>query len=178
MRLACVRHAASVDSEPGSNSRLKPVAGTLRRRPDKSRLCPRLKRRHLTYENNQAKPDFFSRLARSTICQRSLRTYRLGGALLDRGPDCVARIVLELVAPALTAFSDSLNRFCANLLNLSNFHLPVKPGRSHRLRPLDHNIGGRSSQPAPACPERRSPSQKHRAAQNFQISTGSMCPSH
>src|SRR5947209_13341081 len=25
VRLACVRHAASVDSEPGSNSRLKPV---------------------------------------------------------------------------------------------------------------------------------------------------------
>jgi hypothetical protein len=24
VRLACVRHAASVDSEPGSNSRLKP----------------------------------------------------------------------------------------------------------------------------------------------------------
>src|SRR5947207_15657045 len=29
VRLACVRHAASVDSEPGSNSRLKPVNETL-----------------------------------------------------------------------------------------------------------------------------------------------------
>src|SRR5205823_9815827 len=32
VRLACVRHAASVDSEPGSNSRLKPVRNISRRR--------------------------------------------------------------------------------------------------------------------------------------------------
>ena len=35
VRLACVRHAASVDSEPGSNSRLKPDSTpTLRRGPE------------------------------------------------------------------------------------------------------------------------------------------------
>ena len=33
VRLACVRHAASVDSEPGSNSRLKPEICSLRNRP-------------------------------------------------------------------------------------------------------------------------------------------------
>ena len=33
VRLACVRHAASVDSEPGSNSRLKPEIYSLRSRP-------------------------------------------------------------------------------------------------------------------------------------------------
>ena len=36
VRLACVRHAASVDSEPGSNSRLKPVASSARRRSSES----------------------------------------------------------------------------------------------------------------------------------------------
>jgi hypothetical protein len=54
----------------------------------------------LPCENDQAKPDLFSRLARSTNCQRSLRTFRLSGALLDRGPDCYAQDVLELVALA------------------------------------------------------------------------------
>ena len=33
VRLACVRHAASVDSEPGSNSRLKPDVSSSRKRP-------------------------------------------------------------------------------------------------------------------------------------------------
>ncbi len=39
VRLACVRHAASVDSEPGSNSRLKPDASPGRRRS--ARVRPR-----------------------------------------------------------------------------------------------------------------------------------------
>src|SRR5208283_617189 len=34
VRLACVRHAASVDSEPGSNSRLKPENACQRRSAD------------------------------------------------------------------------------------------------------------------------------------------------
>ena len=39
VRLACVRHAASVDSEPGSNSRLKPVICSERtNRPSARRL--------------------------------------------------------------------------------------------------------------------------------------------
>ena len=33
-RLACVKHAASVRSEPGSNSRLKPVAWRSNKKPD------------------------------------------------------------------------------------------------------------------------------------------------
>jgi hypothetical protein len=40
VRLACVRHAASVDSEPGSNSRLKPVPPP--RRVEGEAICPRL----------------------------------------------------------------------------------------------------------------------------------------
>src|SRR5206468_5442011 len=45
VRLACVRHAASVDSEPGSNSRLKPE-NVPRRRSRNSRPCPKTGRRN------------------------------------------------------------------------------------------------------------------------------------
>src|SRR6476661_8014008 len=38
VRLACVRHAASVDSEPGSNSRLKPVVSRRSQRDGISRI--------------------------------------------------------------------------------------------------------------------------------------------
>ena len=41
VRLACVRHAASVDSEPGSNSRLKPE-NVLRRRSEDNHQARRL----------------------------------------------------------------------------------------------------------------------------------------
>jgi hypothetical protein len=61
VRLACVRHAASVDSEPGSNSRLKPDASPLRRRSEKvwPHPDPGLLRRPdaLPCETDQAKPD-------------------------------------------------------------------------------------------------------------------------
>ena len=71
VRLACVRHAASVDSEPGSNSRLKPVVsltGSQGRLPS-----PRSKSAgmDLTCEIVSSKSDrVVSRLARSTDCQR------------------------------------------------------------------------------------------------------------
>ena len=71
VRLACVRHAASVDSEPGSNSRLKPVVsltGSQGRLPS-----PRSKSAEmdLTCEIVSSKSDrVVSRLARSTDCQR------------------------------------------------------------------------------------------------------------
>src|ERR1017187_3213067 len=81
----------------------------------------------LPCENDQAKPDLFSRLARSTNCQRSLRTVRLSGALLDRGPGCYAQDVLELVALAEVTSYSNPRRFCANLLKISSIHHPVKP---------------------------------------------------
>ena len=64
VRLACVRHAASVDSEPGSNSRLKPDD------------CDRVRRHHhhLVSMSLDVKPEHHhSRLARSTCCQRPFR---------------------------------------------------------------------------------------------------------
>ena len=44
VRLACVRHAASVDSEPGSNSRLKPES-VLQRRSENNRRVQKTRRR-------------------------------------------------------------------------------------------------------------------------------------
>jgi hypothetical protein len=59
------------------------------------------------------------------ICQRSLPATRLSGAVLDRGPG-LRRGVLELVAHSDLCFESSYRCFCANLLNLSDFHLSVK----------------------------------------------------
>src|ERR1017187_6960376 len=122
----------------------------------------------LPCENDQAKPDLFSRLARSTNCQRSLRTIRLSGALLDRGPSCYAQDVLELVAlTEVTSYSNP-RRFCANLLKLSSIHHPVKPNLLLCLRPPKLIVGGSSSLQIPIGHRKgEAPFQKHRTAQNI-----------
>ena len=70
VRLACVRHAASVDSEPGSNSRLKPenLFGT-------NKFAVSRSGRQLSCEYVQTlSPNIsISQLARSTFCQRPIR---------------------------------------------------------------------------------------------------------
>ena len=69
VRLACVRHAASVDSEPGSNSHLKPESVWVDRRPP-SAVTKVLSCEYVqTFDPNIC----FSRLARSTFCQRPIR---------------------------------------------------------------------------------------------------------
>ena len=73
VRLACVRHAASVDSEPGSNSRLKPdveFSDGGQRILDCARAITA--QGTLPCENDQAKLDRFSRLARSTLLSKIL----------------------------------------------------------------------------------------------------------
>jgi hypothetical protein len=82
----------------------------------------------LPCENDQAKPDLFSRLARSTNCQRSLRRFRLSGVLLDRGPGCYARVSPNLLRSLVSRFDRVFRRFCANFLNLQDFHNRVKLG--------------------------------------------------
>ena len=90
VRLACVRHAASVDSEPGSNSRLKLFVGSplteVSERPTASALlylnCFR--------EQGACRCYYFVRMIKPNsitshdwhvqpICQRSLRVIRLSG---------------------------------------------------------------------------------------------------
>ena len=100
VRLACVRHAASVDSEPGSNSRLKPDVSPLRRRSnwvDRPAHLHLEGRRHLTCENDRAKPDHISRLACSTNLSKILEGGPPKRYPLDRGPDS-RPAVLELDA--------------------------------------------------------------------------------
>jgi hypothetical protein len=133
VRLACVRHAASVDSEPGSNSRLKPdVNPSLTEVRSGSTAPAHLFRRRgctqalLPCENDQAKPDPFSRLACSTNLSKILEGSPPERALLDRGPSCYAGVSSNLLRSPISAFYSIFRRFCANLLMLSNFQPCVK----------------------------------------------------
>ena len=126
VRLACVRHAASVDSEPGSNSRLKPDAIPVDGGqhglavPQASQL-----QGTLPCENDQAKPDRFSRLARST----NLSKIHYGDSP-ERGRGSSDRICIRASSNLFCAGNRRryylLRRFCANLLNISNFAVSVK----------------------------------------------------
>ena len=98
VRLACVRHAASVDSEPGSNSRLKPDAKPARRRSADSAVPVRLSFEKsagtLPCETDRAKPDPMSHDWHvQPDCQRSLRKLGLsrfpfGSRLKPEGLSC------------------------------------------------------------------------------------------
>jgi hypothetical protein len=63
-------------------------------------------------------------------------------AVLDRGPGCYAKVSSNLLRRPLLAYYCILRRFCANLLNLSDFHLHVKLNRFSPPRPLKHDVGG------------------------------------
>ena len=128
VRLACVRHAASVDSEPGSNSRLKPVVvpsdGGRNRFDSSAHHCAR----RVTYLVRMIKPNLIVShdWHVQPYCQRSLRAVRLSGALLDRGPGCDARVSSNLLRLARFSLSSGHRHFCANFLNLSKFRCRVK----------------------------------------------------
>ena len=103
VRLACVRHAASVDSEPGSNSRLKPDVVPLRRRSNWVDRPAHLLAKgagtllvRMTEPNPITSHDWHVQ----PICQRSLRVVRLSGTPWDRGLD-LRPAVLELGAHRL-----------------------------------------------------------------------------
>ena len=142
-RLACVRHAASVDSEPGSNSRLKPDVVSLRRRSNGDRPFP-----HSPVSRQGVQGTLLVRMIKPNLihshnwhvqpnCQRSVRAFRLSGALLDRGPDCYAKVSSNLMRMAKTALFSTLGRFCANFLKLSNFLLYVNHLFSSHLYPVE-----------------------------------------
>ena len=103
VRLACVRHAASVDSEPGSNSRLKPDIDPPRRRSkwtDRARAAfsRKVQPGALPCETDQAKPDRISRLARSTNLSKILEGDPPRRNPLDRGPDSRPVLSSNLIA--------------------------------------------------------------------------------
>jgi hypothetical protein len=77
---------------------LKPDVSTLRRRSVCfDCICARKQQMLLPCENDQAKPDPFSRLARSTNLSKILASIRLSGLVGSR-PRMLLRGVLELVA--------------------------------------------------------------------------------
>ena len=140
VRLACVRHAASVDSEPGSNSRLKPdvnpslteVRLGLTASALKAQTC-------LPCENDQAKLDLFSRLACSTLLSKILESGPPERCPFGSRPGLLRQGVLELVAHVDFAFNRIFHRFCANFLNLLNLRLSVNLFSSFVLRPLQRH---------------------------------------
>jgi len=106
---------------------LKPDVLPSRRRSEMVRRCLRFRAQALLpCENDQAKPDHISRLARST----NLSKIRVGCPPerdpLGSRPGLLRQGVLELVAPADSAFYRTHCRFCANLLNLLIFGPHVK----------------------------------------------------
>jgi hypothetical protein len=154
VRLACVRHAASVDSEPGSNSRLKP--DRLPRRADAAVRPPRRTDSHFceiartetqTSQIQTGSPPSaertvrsfnFSRLARSTCCQRPFhltpeRGDSVGGEPHGPRPRNLSRHTAR--RPVLQ-----------NLSTLSRIAASVNP-RSQSLRSTNQNRHGGASTP-------------------------------
>ena len=80
----------------------------------------------LPCENDQAKLDHISRLACSTNLSKILVGCPPERGPLGSRPRLLRQGVPELVALTDLAFNRIDRRFCANLLNLSNFPLPVK----------------------------------------------------
>jgi hypothetical protein len=179
-RLACVRHAASVDSEPGSNSRLKPdvvspdggqsrstvPALTSLATEVQGTLLVRMIKPNLIHSHNwHVQPS----------CQRSIRALRLSGALWDRGPGFVAWVVLELVrlpsrysaSPAFLSEPSNpieLLALCQTLFIV--FFRPVR-GRSNMLP----TAAPRSTDPNSDDPQAVLNQNRSRSAQIFQTAT-------
>ena len=168
VRLACVRHAASVDSEPGSNSRLKPdaspppteVGEVQRHRTLENARCNyvRMIKPNLIYSHNwHVQPN----------CQRSLRAIRLSGALWDRGPavtpgcprTCCAhqlRVLQRSLAFLREPFKDIEDPLPCQAFN---FHSPEAP--------IQYDLGGAPHANFDQPDRNQSPVQKRRAAQNI-----------
>ena len=127
VRLACVRHAASVDSEPGSNSRLKlfasPDDGGHRGLTAPQHLGTNSRARgDLPCENDQAKPDPISRLARSTNFSKILKQDPPERFALDRALTVRLRCPRTCCALFRFGLSPSLQS-CAFLILADRFRL-------------------------------------------------------
>ena len=101
VRLACVRHAASVDSEPGSNSRLKPSLSSYPTEVGIVSTTPAQSLRRAYYlPCEKIKPNLIVShdWHVQSYCQRSLRAVRLSGAPFGSRPKLLRQGVLELIA--------------------------------------------------------------------------------
>ena len=89
----------------------------------------------LPCENDQAKPDRFSRLACSTKLSKILEGCPPERCPLDRGPDCDARVSSNLLRLPTCPLNSSHRHFCANLSKLIEVPSPCQAeSSSHRGR--------------------------------------------
>jgi hypothetical protein len=134
-----------------------------------SSTVPALSQRRASYLVRMIKPNLITShdWHVQPICQRSLWAIRLSGALLDRGPSCYAGVSSNLLRTSISAFFRIRRCFCANLLNLSNFHLSVKLYYFLRLRPHKLVVGGCSSIAITSCRKRKFRSETSHCAQNL-----------
>ena len=126
----------------------------------------------LPCENDQAKPDRFSRLARSTLLSKILTVHRLSGTVLDRGPGFVAGGVLELIAqPAL--YLEALAGVFARTFQDYRTSDFVSTLESQRIKPVNtRELQIISSAISIVCGEQISTAKASRNAK-FQTSTSS-----
>ena len=143
VRLACVRHAASVDSEPGSNSRLKLFVLPSPTEVGSGSTVFALESSEHSYLVRMIKPNliFSHDWHVQPICQRSFRVNRLSGPFRIEAQTCVG-VSSNLLRSPVFAYYRIHRRFCANLLNISNFPLHVKPLFTPRPRPLKLVVDG------------------------------------
>ena len=172
VRLACVRHAASVDSEPGSNSRLKPDVSTLLTEVREVSTVPALlEAAGHSYLVRMIKPNLIAShdWHVQPICQRSLRVIRLSGALWIEAQavtpgcprTCCARRISALL-PHPPAFLREPSKIIEILVSLSSSIFSSLEAASNSWLAVS----------SPGCglnwpEEEEIPSQKHRAAQNI-----------
>ena len=142
VRLACVRHAASVDSEPGSNSRLKPdltpvsketravpgrvVTGTAMRLIMPTRVSTEFTAQPLTYfvRSLGLESSFHSRLARSTKLSKINYELRLSGSFsIFNAPIFRSDCPRNLLSPVASATRDEPFNYSA-ICRCPSTHIP------------------------------------------------------
>jgi hypothetical protein len=132
-----------------------------------SRLAT-VKRCTLPCENDQAKPDLFSRLARSTLLSKILKS-----SPPERRPWIEAQTVSPELSSNLLRWlslrsNTPCNRFCANFLTLSNFLYRVNRLFSASPGPLQLVVDGHSPyREAPQTMTRKVPVPSSAHAQNI-----------
>src|ERR1035438_3412482 len=129
----------------------------------------------LPCENDQAKPDPFSRLARSTNLSKILTAYRLSGPFGSR-PRLLHQGVLELVALTENCVLQHPSAFLREPSKPIELSSSCQAQSFSRLRPLKHDVGGNSSVADFDRPRRRMPIQKSHSAK-YQRATSKLRPS-
>ena len=150
VRLACVRHAASVDSEPGSNSRLKPDTPS----PAETGDGQTVRSLELLLKHFQGPQPALARLLKSFLTTGTFNlvvkdriAFRLSGAL----PDRTRPTATDPLRPRNSATCNQ-ERLCpvANLLNVSCAAAHCQP-RAHRESLWKTGTGGMLREQPATC---------------------------